>query len=166
MLANPLAFCTCALCPLFLFVSRKCKKKCICRNDSWLPLFISSGLMCMKSSSSVVELVMLLCSQASLASLSFLILVCLPWFIRLTLSAVNPQSRVDGRAMRRLIFAPHYPVYLSSLGLISVWGQRHPRAGIFGCGKYWLRVKGGRPVWVTFDPSTGPGGPGRADEKG
>ncbi|MEQ2224305.1 hypothetical protein ILYODFUR_006096, partial [Ilyodon furcidens] len=35
-------------------------------------LIEGTSLVCMKSSSSVVELVMLLCSQASLASLSFL----------------------------------------------------------------------------------------------
>lgn len=40
----------------------------------WPPYLscISTGLVCMKSSSSVVELVMLLCSQASIASISVL----------------------------------------------------------------------------------------------
>lgn len=54
----------------------KKKKKFICwmRICFWLSFScFPPGLVCMKSSSSVVELVMLLCSQASLASLSFLI---------------------------------------------------------------------------------------------
>lgn len=50
----------------------------------------------MKSSSSVVELVMLLCSQASLASIfviysSFLDFSAYLIYFRFTLSAVNPQ---------------------------------------------------------------------------
>lgn len=124
----------------------------------WLPFFhISPGLVCMKSSSSVVELVMLLCSQASLASISFLTPV-LRFSTDLIYQAHPECSKSTAQsgqwAIQRLIFPPRYFVYLFHIHPVREWGwEKASLAANIG-----LRVKGGRPVRATFDPSAGPCG--------
>lgn len=81
------------------------------------------------------------------------------WFIRLTLSAVNPAPRVETVSHPALLSSPpHHLVYLSRI---------HPRPPSEGretgekaspAANIGLRVKGGRPVRVTSDPSAGPCG--------
>ncbi|KAI3353323.1 hypothetical protein L3Q82_019858 [Scortum barcoo] len=96
-------------------------------------LIEGTSLVCMKSSSSVVELVMLLCSQASLASISLLIpVLCfssdLIYQTHLECSKSTAQS--GQRAIRCLIFPPHYLVYLFHVHPIPERGQRNRREGI------------------------------------
>ncbi|KAJ4944891.1 hypothetical protein JOQ06_013430, partial [Pogonophryne albipinna] len=87
-------------------------------------LIEGTSLMCMKSSSSVVELVMLLCSQASLASIS---------------------------PLTHLIYQAHLECSKST-------AQSGDRVNSSLAANIGLRVKGGRPVHITSDPSTGPCG--------
>lgn len=104
-----------------------------------LPLFlVPPGLVCMKSSSSVVELVMLLCSQASLASLSFLILVLhSPPTSRLTLSAVNPHSGHAEPYLSSTLPRPPFSTFVPSPDA----GAGNRRGGIYGR-KYWSEGQG------------------------
>lgn len=128
-----------------------------------LPSFpVPPGLVCMKSSSSVVELVMLLCSQASLASLSFLILVLhSPPTSLLTLSAVNPHSGHAESYLSSTLPRPPSPHSSHPRVRAQETGEKASMAANIG-----RRVKGGRPVRVTSDPSTGPRGLGQTDEEG
>ncbi|KAI9525529.1 hypothetical protein NQZ68_006078 [Dissostichus eleginoides] len=75
-------------------------------------LIEGTSLMCMKSSSSVVELVMLLCSQASLASISPL--THLIYQAHLECSKSTAQSG-DSEPSYALSFPPHYLVHLPTL---------------------------------------------------
>lgn len=114
-------------------------------------VFFSTGLVCMKSSSSVVELVMLLCSQASLASIfvnypSFLCFSSDLIYFRFTLSAVNPQLWVDS-ALHHALFPLNS---IPSTFPHQETGEKASPAANIG-----LRVKGGRPACVTSDPSAG-----------
>lgn len=98
----------------------------------------------MKSSSSVVELVMLLCSQVSLASLSFLRALLQPDLSASPWGAVNPQSLIVPPSQPCLPFYIHWE-----------WRIREVASLAANIGQ---KVKTGRPVRFTFDLCAGPGG--------
>ncbi|KAA8594657.1 hypothetical protein FQN60_011792, partial [Etheostoma spectabile] len=117
-------------------------------------------LVCMKSSSSVVELVMLLCSQASLASISFLSPVfCFStdWIYLAHLECSKSTAQSGDEPSNPLSSSPHYLVYLAtfipSQSEMKETGEKASLTANNG-----LRVKGGRPVRVISDPRAGPCG--------
>lgn len=126
---------------------------------------LSPGLVCMKSSSSVVELVMLLCSQASLASLSLLSpVLCFSTHLIYQAHLECSKSRAQSGqwAIQRLIFPTHYPVYLQAISTfipsLSESRETREKASLAADIGFW--VKGGRPVHITFDPKCRPLWPG------
>lgn len=150
----------------------------LCRSPD-LPVSLSVGLVCMKSSTSVVELVMLLCSQASLPSLS----LYLHLFPSLPLSPSSSSPHLSYRPYR-----PHLECSNSRmerwrnhlfLSLLLTSPQAIPQSpqslapslqtrekASLMTADIGLKVKGSRPVRPPLTLSVGPGGPQRSSVAG